>query len=78
MASNHRPEWKLSKYGMFLDLPYHEKNKEFLADMKRDVPAEERKWNNDKKMWWISDAYLDEVDQLLFHYFEAEGFGRDD
>ena len=46
--------------------------------MKEAVPPEERKWDRDKNMWWISDAYLDEVDQLLFHYFETEGFGRDD
>lgn len=78
MASNDRPEWITSKWGMFLGLPYSERNKDFLTDMKGAVPQEERKWDNDKKQWWISDAYLDEVDQLLFHYFEVEGYGRDD
>lgn len=68
----------MAKWGMLLDLPFNEKNKEFLEDMKKAVPSDERKWEKDKKMWWISDAYLDEVDQLLFHYFETEGFGRDD
>ncbi len=78
MASNHRPEWQTAKWGMFLELPYHESNKDFLVDMKSAVPEDERRWDKDKKQWWISDAYLDEVDQLLFHYFEVEGFGRDD
>ena len=75
MNQERRPEWILAKYGMLLDCPY---NSEFIEDMKREVPSDERKWDNDKKMWWISDAYLDEVDALLFNYFEDTGFGRGD
>ena len=77
MGSNQRPEWEKSKWGMLLNLPFHEKNREFLVDMKKIVPEDERRWDREKKKWWISDAYLDEVDQLLFHYFETQGHGRD-
>lgn len=62
---------------MLLNLPFHEKNREFLVDMKKIVPEDERRWDREKKKWWISDSYLDEVDQLLFHYFETQGHGRD-
>lgn len=77
MGSNQRPEWEKAKWGMLLNLPFHEKNREFLVDMKKIVPEDERRWDREKKNWWISDAYLDEVDQLLFHYFETQGHGRD-
>ena len=77
MGSNQRPEWEKAKWGMLLNLPFHEKNREFLVDMKKIVPEDERRWDREKKKWWISDSYLDEVDQLLFHYFETQGHGRD-
>jgi len=72
--SNRRPEWQMAKHGMYLDCPY---NAEFIEEMKLVVPGNERLWNKDKKMWWISDIYLDEVDNLLFSHFEMVGSGRE-
>jgi len=65
----------MAEQGMYLDCPY---NADFLDEMKQVVPREERRWDNNKKMWWISDLYLDEVDNLLFSHFEQTGYGRDD
>lgn len=78
MALNQRPEWRMAKNGMWLHLPWHENNRDFLDDMKDQVPRSDRKWDNDKKEWWISDAYLDEVDNLIFNHFEETAFGRDE
>jgi len=64
-------EWHPAKYGMLLECPF---NENFLHDLKMEVPQDEREWDPDKKMWWISDAYLDEVDAILFRYFEDEGY----
>ena len=69
-----QPEWQSAEYGMYLECPY---NRDFLDEMKRAVPSDERKWDNKRKQWWISDAYLDEVDNLLFTYFEKTGYGRE-
>lgn len=41
--------------------------------MKAVVPPDERRWDDDKKAWWISDAYTDDVDILLFQYFDKSG-----
>ena len=70
-----RPEWQSGKYGMYLESPY---NPDFIEELKQTVPSDERKWNSVRKQWWISDAYLDEVDALLFQHFEESGYGRDD
>jgi len=59
---------------MFLESPY---KKEFVEDLKVHVPREERKWDKLKEMWWISDLYLDEVDNLIFDHFERYGTGRE-
>ena len=75
MKRTNPPEWKNAKYGMYLVCQY---NTDFIEELKRDVPANEREWNSARKQWWISDAYLDEVDVLLFRYFEQSGYGRDD
>lgn len=69
-----QPEWQSAEYGMFLDCPY---NEDFIDEMKQVVPREERRWDKHKRMWWISDLYLDEVDNLLFSHFEVTGYGRD-
>ncbi len=65
------PQWFPSEYGMYLDCEYKEG---LVNELKNDVPYQERRW--DGKRWWISDAYLDEVDALLFKYFERTGIGR--
>ncbi len=68
-----RVEWQPGKHGMFLESPY---NKDFVDDMKRAVPQDSRKWDGVRKQWWVSDLYLDEVDNLIFHYFEKSATGR--
>ncbi len=60
---------------MYLSCPY---NADFIAEMKAVVPGESRKWDEGRRQWWISDAWLDEVDDLLFGHFEADGYGRED
>lgn len=65
--------WKEGKYGMYLDCPY---NPDFLERMKEVVPEDERKWDGLRKSWWVSDAYLDEVDALVFEFFEVQPSGR--
>lgn len=60
---------------MYLECPY---NEDFIEDLKKGIPTDERKWNSVRKQWWISDAYLDEVDVLLFRHFEKSGYGRND
>lgn len=65
--------WSEAKYGMHLSCPYHP---EFLERMKEIVPEDERKWDKGNKAWWISDAYLDEVDALIFEVFEVQATGR--
>lgn len=61
------PEWQSAKYGMYLYAPF---NRDFTDAMKEMVPIDERKWHGDKKAWWISDAWTDDVDILLREHFE--------
>ena len=56
--------WEPSKYGKLLHHPYHE---EFLEKLKGEVPDEEHEWRGNAR--WISDAYLREVEILIFKYF---------
>ena len=69
-----RVDWQMAKHGMYLDCPW---NEDFLTEMKRVVPPDEREWDNQRKRWWISDAWIDEVDNLIFTYFETSSTGRD-
>ena len=69
-----RIERQAGTHGMFLESPY---NKGFVEAMKRVVPQDERKWDGARKQWWISDLYLDEVDNIIFHHFEKSATGRD-
>ena len=69
-----RIEWHEAENGMRLECPGEPA---FVADMKAIVPQEERKWIAKRMQWWISDLYLDEVDQVLFQHFEKVGGGRD-
>lgn len=65
--------WHEAEKGMHLESPYR---KEFVAEMKDLVPHRYRRWDKDRLQWWISDLYLDEVDNLLFTHFEQNGSGR--
>lgn len=65
--------WHESENGMFLEAPY---KKEFWEEFKLTIPREERVWNKKREQWWISDLYLDEVDNLLFYHFGRNGDGR--
>lgn len=59
---------------MHLEIPY---KKEFYDQIKYIVPYEERSWNRSRDQYWISDLYLDEVDNLIFDHFGQYGEGRD-
>lgn len=74
MSKDNPPEWQNGKYGMYLESPY---NPDFIDALKSTVPQDERKWDSVRKQWWISDAYLDEVDGLLFEHFGQDGHGRE-
>lgn len=62
--------------GLYLYLPYHEKNEEFVADMEKSVPWEGRSRCDDIKAWLICFDYLESVDRLLLRYFGPEGFEK--
>jgi len=66
--------WHEAKNGMYLECPY---DKEFMEAFKIAIPKKERHWNRAKRQWWVSDIYLDEVENLLFDHFERHGTGRD-
>lgn len=59
---------------MHLEIPY---KKEFFDQIKSVVPNKERSWNRSRDQYWISDLYLDEVDNLIFDYFGKYGEGRE-
>jgi hypothetical protein len=61
------PEWQNGKHGMYLYAPF---NRDFTDAMKEMVPRDEREWDKVKKAWWISDAWIDDVDILLRDHFE--------
>jgi len=62
------PEWISAKYGMLLYAPY---NKEFTDEMKELVPTSDREWRGAERAWWISEAWVDEVDALLREHFSG-------
>lgn len=67
MSRKQSPEWISAKYGMELYAPY---NEDFTKEMKVAVPESDRKWLHEKKAWWISEAWVDEVDALLREHYE--------
>jgi len=62
------PEWISADYGMELYAPY---NPDFTEEMKTLVPEDDREWRHEKKAWWISEAWIDEVDSLLRDHYEG-------
>lgn len=70
------PKWHPGKHGMYLEYPYvKEINDEFRDELKRVVPGGDRYWNSEKRMWWISDTHLDEVDNVLFSFLSGSARG---
>lgn len=65
--------WHKAKNGMRLECPFRS---DFSEELKLAVPNRHRRWSQEHRQWWISDAYLDEVDNLLFSHFEVYGTGR--
>ena len=63
------PEWVPGDYGMYLYLEY---NEDFVLEMKRKVPDTERRWDKVKEAWWISDAFIDDVNNMIFFYFNID------
>jgi hypothetical protein len=67
--------WHKANKGMYLECPYRS---DFTEEMKLAVPNKERRWDKERMQWWISDLYIDEVDNLLNSHFERYGSGRRD
>jgi len=63
-----KPHWTMDEWGEFLHLPDY--NEDFNREMKDMVPDTERRWDKRERAWWISDAWLDEVDSLLRRYYD--------
>ena len=66
-------KWHAAENGTYLEAPY---KKDFVDEFKIFIPSRERVWNKVRKQWWVSDQYLDEVDNLLIEHFERKGSGR--
>jgi len=65
-----KPYWTQDdEWGEHLHTPDY--NPDFNTAMKDLVPDTERRWDRRLRAWWISHAWLDEVDALLrLHYEE--------
>lgn len=63
-----KPHWTSDEWGEYLHLPDY--NEEFNKRMKDIVPDTERRWDRKERAWWISHAWLDEVDVLLREFYE--------
>lgn len=65
MTTN-RVTWSKGEYGKKFRAPF---NKSFQAALRREIPESERIFDFTRKEWWVSDAYLQEVKNLIFRYF---------
>lgn len=70
-----KPYWTMDEWGEFLHMP--DFNPEFNEGLKDLVPYSERRWDKQERAWWISDAWLDEVDVLLRSHYENYLMVRD-
>jgi len=60
-----RIEWRHAPYGKYLRCPW---NEDFQKALKEEIPEAERIWKGTDG-WWISDAYLKEVENLIFDHY---------
>jgi len=72
---NGRPKWWPYENGMFLELPFSEKNADFLKEMRSTVPAGSRKWEPTRKEWWVERGFVLQVDRLINRHFGHGGAG---
>ena len=71
-----KPYWTDDdEWGEFLHTPGY--NEEFNKAMKDIVPDTERRWNKQKRAWWISHGWLDEVEVLLREHYPEYVTNRD-
>lgn len=43
---------------------------EFVEALKELVPPRNRRWDGERKAWWIDEEYLDEARELALEHFE--------
>ena len=70
-----KPYWTVDEWGEFLHTPKY--NEDFNKALKNLVPETERRWDKRERAWWISHAWLDEVDALLREHYEEYSMVRD-
>lgn len=64
--------WEEDRFGKFLHCDY---NESFVQAVKRVVPDKEREFDRKRRVWWISDGWIYEVDNLIMeHYKGYKGF----
>lgn len=58
---------KEEEYGILISSP---PSKEFSERLRAEIPIEEMEWRNDKKSWWISDAFAFEAEVIAREVFD--------
>jgi hypothetical protein len=53
---------------LFVRTPY---DKEWIAELKIDIPYAGRKWDADQKLWKVDPAYLDDLIDVTEKYFDV-------
>lgn len=64
--------WEGDRFGKVLHCDY---NEGFIEGLKKVVPDGERKFDSKRRVWWVSDGWIYEVDRLIMeHYKGYKGF----
>jgi len=64
--SRTRLKWSDAPDGYWIRFDY---NADFIDRFKRLIPYKQRKWDGDRKAWWISKRAADDVQQLADDFF---------
>ena len=67
-VSEKKVRWEDAEWGKLLYSPF---DRDFQQAMKDLVPDDEREWKGPKGCWWISDAFVDDVDMLAMNHFDG-------
>lgn len=54
--------------GFYLHLSFF--HEDCVDRIKEEVPSEERRWESSEKRWWISEDYIDEVEEIVSDFFD--------
>jgi hypothetical protein len=54
--------------GYWLEFTY---DPEIIQKIKETVPSHMREWNPDKKLWWVSELYEKQINNLFPGFLEA-------